>query len=57
MAEETLSARVVDAGGGEIHLVVGRDTERYPPIGSWVWLTVIPNSRQLQALDSDGEAT
>lgn len=46
-----ISARVVDAGGGEVRLVVGRDTERYPPVGSWVWLSVIPNWRTLHQFD------
>jgi hypothetical protein len=33
---KSFKARVVDAGGGEVRLLVARDTEEYPTVGSIV---------------------
>lgn len=32
-------ARVVDAGGGEVRLLVERETAEYPAVGQWVSVT------------------
>ena len=40
-----IQATVVDAGGGEVRLLVDRDTEEYPEIGSTVEVQLIDGPR------------
>ena len=43
--DHELTALVVDAGGGEVQLLVDRDTRKYPAIGSRVRLTILKEKK------------